>query len=932
MDNSSFSATKFYIPDVTPDLTPRPRLIEALSAGLEKKVVLLSAPAGFGKTALLAQWADSPHGRAEPLAWLSLDAEDNDPLRFWTLVTLALKGLPLSQNQAFASGSWRFDDSLALARSEQPPTWQVVLSALHSEIATVPQRFTLILDNYQEIQNDIVHQGLAHLIDHLPKQARIIIVTRKAPPLPLPRWRAKDLLADLRLAELRFTHSESAQVFNLNIHPPLSPDSVNLLSNHAEGWISGIRLAACALQDQNEPDSVSYIAEFTGKQGAVLEHLVDTVLQHLPESVRIFLLQTSVLNRFSADLADAVLVDAPPVHFEQAEGLDTTRGIIDFLLERHFFITPIDANHTWYSIQPFIRELLLARLQVVRPGLVFWLHRLAAEWFDANGLTAEAIEHARQGRDFELAADIMEQALRLAENWTNRDIISNLEWLKQLPEPSLTARPWLRLFTFRTRPRTEQLFEGDRFLAQLEQVIMQIPDSVQKAGRLLGLVFEARASLAVSSGESHLAVRCAVKASENLPQDYPLARSRAYLALGSAQAQLGEVAQATQSFSQAASIALSSGFRLMALEAAYNLAEIQFTHGQLDQVLHTVEKSAGLGIFAGQTVPQMGWMRLIQAKTAYHRNELAEAERLNREAIELLERGGIIHQLPQAYALLAFTLQTRGDIEGANVTIQVALKRAIESSAARDISLVNAYQARIWLAQHDYLRAFPWADKYRTTARPDYQRLFEDLTLVRCLLVNAQPEEALSRLDALLGQVKSSGQISRAIEILSLRAMILQSLGSQVKAMDILGQSLFLAEGEGIIRIFLNEGEAMQLMVLALREQMLGQVEMREGERFNRLLAFMGKILAAFPQIPAYRSQALPEGQSEPLNPREEAVLGMLAKGLSSREISQKLFLSANTLRAYTVSLFNKLGVNTRSDAVARARQSGLLPPGQEDQ
>lgn len=924
--------------------------------------MLVSAPAGFGKTALLAQWAASPQGRSEPLAWLSLDSEDSDPVRFWSQVTQALREMPLNRNVAFASGSWHFDDSIALVRSEQPPSWQYLLAVLHSEISTIPERFTLILDNYQVIQDDIVHQGLARLVEHLSKQARIILATRKDPPLPLSHWRSKSYLSEIRLTDLRFTHEESIKVFNQAIRPVLSPESVALLAKHAEGWITGILLAACALQNQAESVTAGYIAEFISKQEAVLEHLVDTVLLHYPEAVRIFLLQTSILDTITTDLADAVLVDAPPIRFDQPAGLDTSRGVLDFL-ETHFpFIQALDEQHTGYAYQPFIRGLLESHLQSVRPGLTFWLHRRASEWYDARGMTPEAVRHARFARDYEQAADIMEQAVRSGDAWTDREVINNLEWLKQLPERSLSARPWLRLLISRARSQGEQMQEGANYLSQLEQATIQMPDSVQEAGRLLGLIYEARASLAVLRGDTHIAVRYAQRALDNIPKEYPLAISRANLALGASFAQLGDMSRANQVYAQGTTNALSNGYRFIAIQSAFFLAEIQVAQGQLSQALLTCEKSSELGTFANQPAPQLGWNRLVQAKVAYQRNSLPEAERLTKEGIELLQRGEITAQNPDAYALLALICQTRGDIEGANVAIQTALQRAFDSQIPQTISLVSAYQARIWLAQHDYLRAFPWADKYRATAKPDYLRDFEDLTLVRSLLVNQQAEEALSRLDALLSQTKTSGKIARMIEVLALRALALQTINNPAKALDNLGQAIFLAEPENSYRVFLNEGEAMQLMILALYENLMqpesltkrdgleslvadGSQEsvtgpagvpatgLPEGERFNRLIVFIEKILAAFPQIPGYptHAESLPEGQSEPLNPREEAILGMLARGLSNREISQKLFLSTNTLRAYTVSLFSKLGVNSRSDAVARARQSGLLPPREQD-
>ncbi len=948
--NSTTSPDQFHSPAVTTDLTTRPRLLAQITAGLDSRLVLVSAPAGFGKSVLLAQWAASPQGRAFPLTWLSLDADDDDPIRFWGLVISALRDLPLTRKQAFSAGSWIFDDSLALVQSEQPPPWQFILAALLTEIAAIPERFILAIDNYQAIQNETIHQGLISLVEHLPARARIILATRKDLPFPLARWRTRKYLAEIRLADLRFTAEETRQAHDLFAFPPLPDEIVSLLGSRAEGWITGFRLSTLAFQGMDPVETKRLIAAMEGKGGAVLERLVEAVLQRQTAPVRTFLLQTSILGHFTADLAGAVLVDEAMDVITPGEtlSLNLPESILDYLDRKSMFLEAASADRTWYRYQPLFAELLEARLQAIRPGLASWLHRRTAAWFEAKGMLHAALSHARQARDYELTADIMERALKNSSIWIHRETAIFLEWLKQLNEAQLSARPWLRLFIYRSRTPVEQMFTGDKYLTQMEQALVQMPDSSTEAGRLLGLVFESRASLAVIRSDPHLAVTYANKAIENLPQDYALAICRAYLTLGSARSMLGDMINASQAFSQAASIAISTGLRQLAFEAGADLAELQLDQGQLSQALQTCQRTAPLGTYTGRPAPAIGWLRLIEAETAFHRNDLAAAERLAKEGLDLLERGQVTARAPLGYALLAYIRQTAGDIEGANTAIQTALDLAEASQEHRLISLAAAYQARIWLAQHDYLRAFPWAEKYRTEARSDYRRDFEDLTLARSLLANDQAEEVLSRLDSLLALARRASAMGRVIEILALRALTLQILGSQPKALDNLGQSLFLAEQEGYLRVFLNEGLAMQLMILALREQLTTQASGMEGDRVIRLLAFIDQILAAFPPLQPgptslgvqsgqtlqerRQDTSLPVGQTSPLNAREEAVLGLLSQGMSNREIAQKLFLSANTLRAYTVSLFNKLGVDSRADAIIRARQFGLIPPSAEDQ
>lgn len=945
--NSPSSPTKFHVPAATADLSPRPRLLAQFAAGLESRLVLVSAPAGFGKSTLLAQWAASPQGRTIPLTWLSLDLDDDDPIRFWELVISALRDLPLTRKQAFSAGSWNFEDSLALVHSEQPPPWQFILAALLTEMAAIPERFILVIDNYQSVQNETIHLGMISLVEHLPAKARLILTTRKDPPFPLARWRSKNYLAEIRLADLRFTPEEIRQAHTLIAISPLPDEVVSLLTTHAEGWITGFRLSSLAFQGLDPAATKRLMTAMEAKGGAVLESLVEAVLQRQPAPVRTFLLQTSVLGHVSADLASAVLVEEPMDVIVPGElySLSSPKPILVYLQTSALFLEAAGEDPAWYIYQPLFAELLQARLQAIRPGLTFWLHRRAAAWFEQKGLIHDALSHARQARDNELAADLMERTLHQASTWTNRDTAIHLEWLKQLNEAQLSARPWLRLFIFRSRSSVEQMFTGDKYLAQMEQALVQLPDSSTESGRLLGLVYDSRSSLAVIRSDPHLAVSYANKALENLPQDYPLAICRAYLTLGTARVMLGDMINASQAFSQAASTALSAGLRHLAVEAGVDLANLQLDQGQLSQALQTCLRTVPLGTYSGRPAPILGRLRFVEAEVAYQRNELQTAERLVKEGLDLLERGQVYAYVPLGYALLAYIRQTRGDIEGANTAIQTALDLADVSQEHRLISLASAFQARIWLAQHDYLRAFPWAEKYRAAARADYRRDFEDLTLARSLLANDQAEEVLSRLDALLTLARRSSAMGRVIEILALRALTLQSMGSQAKALDNLGQSLFLAEQEGFLRVYLNEGVAMQLMILALREQLTSQTGGIEGDRVVRLLAFIDRILAAFPPLQpgptglAAQAQdgrrqdtSLPVGQTAPLNAREEAVLGLVSQGLSNREIAQKLFLSANTLRAYTVSLFNKLGVDSRADAIIRARQFGLIPPSTEDQ
>ena len=903
----------------------------AVDAGLAKRLLLISAPAGSGKTTLMAQWAASPERQSRPIAWCSLDPQDNQPLLFWTRVIQALTGLSGSD------GAWLLDDSLSLVRAEIPPAWPVILSVLQAELSTLPKPVILVLDNYQVIQDETIHASVADWIEQLPGQLKVILITRKDPPFPLPAWRAKGLLAEIRLSSLRFTYQETLQACSQGAYLGLSADSIERVGASAEGWITGICLAAFVLVDKNEAETASLLAGLSGQQGSVLQTLLDASLSRLAETERAFLLKTSILSRFSPGLANAVLAGHQP----GSSGQDQAPLSPGSLASVFPFIQPVDAHGEWYACQPFIRELLLARLEADYPGQAFWLHRRAAEWFSQQGMASRAIYHAAMAQDDELAADFLEQALHQPTAWTDAELAASLSWLSHLSETVLSHHPWVRLFAFLKRSPLEQVMVGDCFLEQLEKEVIQTPRTTQEVGRLIALIYEIRASLAVIRNSPNQAVLYANRALEIIPPDFHLAISQAYLALGESQCLLGLSGAAHQSLAQAASLALSSGYRIIALQAAVDQAGLQIAQGQIEAARQTCEKTAAIGSFAGQPVPQLGGGRWLQSVIAWHTNDLASAQKMAFEAVTWLNRGDTpSERLPEAQAWLALVFQARGEVERANLAIQAALERAGETRNPQSLSLVSAYQARIWLAQQDIPRAVAWAGQYRALPTDDTLHPFEELTLARCLLADNLPDQALTRLDAFHRRASAAGWITWVIETLALRALSLQCLVNQAKAVDSLGQALFLAEPQGLTRIFLGEGQPMQMIILALRKQLSqdaspspDEAAPAEGQSFKRLIGFIDSLLAAFPPLPDSLDAGLQatQGTIEPLNAREASVLELLARGLAEREIAQKLFFSPNTLRAYTASLFNKLGVSNRFDAVARARQAGLIPPAREE-
>jgi LuxR family maltose regulon positive regulatory protein len=889
--------TKLYIPRRRPDLVLRPRLTQRLNAGVERKLTLVSAPAGFGKTTLLSEWIPTSE---RCVAWVWLDEGDNDPARFWAYFIAALQMLHPSIGAL----------ALALFSSPQPAPTPSVMTTLLNEIDAFPDVFALVLDDYHLIQSQLIHDGMAFLLDHLPPRMHLVISTRTDPPLPLARLRGRGQLAELREADLRFTTDEAAAFLNRVMGLGLSAADVAALEARTEGWIAGLQLAALSIKDQ--ADRAGFIATFTGSHRFVIDYLVEEVLNRQTQFVREFLLSTSILERLCAPLGNALT------------NAESGQATLEYLERSNLFLIPLDNERRWYRYHHLFAEVLRRLLQEEQPDRVAELHRRASEWFEGHGLVAEAVNHALAGRDFKEAARLIEA---VAGDMLRRGASTALiRWLAAMPEETIRARPRLCLargWTCFMGPALS--LESTEEWAQLALRAAQVNGSLDPD--FTGEVAALRAMAAVTQGEVARSRELSQQALENLPHDSPW-RSAVTFCLGTTHFSCGDTAAAARAFSEAVRLSQAEGAYYIQLAAASFLAEIQVFQGHLGRAMEMYQQVLA---WADRAPPQKGGVMAHGglADILCERDQLEAAlahVQLGADQVELVGGAWSDHVL---YRALARVQQAQGNWTDALDT----LERAYEMGQSGQVSLVMtqaaALRAGLQLAQGDLGAAEAWAANSGLSPEdpevdhPSWREV-EYLTLARVLDAQGRHGEALSLLDRLMGSAQAEERHGSAIGILAIQAVVNQTQGNRTRALECLERVLALAEPEGYIRVFVDEGEPMRSLLAEFQSMIRKRLPAGADETSFRLLAYANKLLAAF-SGPGPAVTPKSESLTDSLNEREMEVLHLIHAGLTNQEIADQLVIAVSTVKWHINHLYAKLGVHTRTQALARAKELGLL-------
>jgi LuxR family transcriptional regulator, maltose regulon positive regulatory protein len=939
-------ASKLFVPPARANLVVRQRLFDRVEAGLRDKLTLISAPAGFGKTTLFSAWRETAAGRALPVGWVSLDSADNDPLRFWSYVITALDTLAPGVGTT----------ALALLQSPQPPPIESlltsVLNAFSAASAVLPARDSaLVLDDYHLITAPAIHAALAWLLEHLPPQLHLVIITRADPALPLARLRARGAVTEVHASDLRFTPDEGAAFLNEVMGLSLTAADLAALEERAEGWVAGLQLAALAMRDHQ--DRSGFIRSFGGSTRYIVDYLAAEVFASQPAHLRTFLLHTAILDRMCGSLCDAVLLggegDAYPAGQPPAEGGDPGaqrsvlgRGdsfsqlMLEQLERENLFVVPLDDSRQWYRYHHLFADVLRHRLTSgVSAETVASLHRRASVWFERQGLITEAVQHALRAVDDQRVADLIEQHGVII--MVRGQVQTVLGWLSSLPDALVRARPLLctihalaLLLTNRLKATEDRIEDAERGIA---------PDApTDQAQIIVGRTAVLRAILVRYTGDFAACVSFAQQALRMLPATETVARTVAMLNAARAFLVSGDVTDANERMAIAVLAPIrASGNLFGALAAFTNLAQLQVLQGRLRTAITTLHE-------ATQIAPDPEVFCGLEGSPAYYFgmgallcewNDLDTAEQYLAQGMELVVGPLTVDAayISQGYLTLARLQHARGNRAAAHQTLETYTDLAHQHGfVAHLVARGVAAQAQLALAQGDLAPAVAWANasgiqkELGAADELPFAREAEYLILARVWIAQAGAwlPQALELLDRLLEDAEGKARVGSVVDILIVRALAQWTQEAHSDALATLQRALTLAAPEGLIRRFADEGPVMAAMLQAAHARGIAT-------------DYITRLLAAFPRTEErkLRAEATESIQSdlrpqssalvEPLSARELEVLRLIASGKSNAEVARALVIAISTVKTHTNSIFGKLEVTSRTQAIARARDLQLL-------
>jgi LuxR family maltose regulon positive regulatory protein len=879
-------ATKLHIPAPRPDRVPRPRLIERLNEGLRRKLTLISAPAGFGKTTLAGEWLA---GRHQPAAWLSLDEGDNDLHQFLTYLVAALQTIAPDLGQS----------ALRMLQSPQLPRIESLLTILLNDIADIPQRFIFVLDDFHVIDAKPVDYAITFLLERLPSHMHLVIATRVDPHLPLARFRVRDQLTELRVADLRFTPAEAAAFLTQVMGIALSSEDVAILEARTEGWIAGLQLAAISLH--GHPDASSFISSFTGSHHFVMDYLVEEVLRRQPDSVQSFLLCTSILDRLCGSLCDAVVLNAAT----------PGQATLEYLEHANLFIIPLDDERRWYRYHHLFADLLRQRLESTSGSFTgaersrtVDLHLRASGWYEEGGMELEAFQHAVAAKDVERAARLIEGTGMLRHS---RGVATTiLDWLASLPNAALDARPslWVQ---YASMLLTTGQVSGVEQKLQAAEAALRVATPNDTTQDLVGQIAAMRATMALAQYQGETILAQSLRALEHLRHDTWSVRATATWTLGVAYNLQGDRGAARRAYTEAIALSQMSENTFTIILATLGLANIQEADNQLYQAAETYQRILSL---AGDTpLPIASEAHLPLARICYEWNDLEAAEFHGRQSLRLAgQYGQGIDRFVLCETFRARLKLAQGDLAGAAALLAQAAQSARQQDFADRLPEIAATQIVTFLRQG---KAAAAAHLVETHDLP--------ISQARVRLAQGDPSAALATLEPWLQHVTAKGWADERLKAMALQSVALDAYGAKDRAVRMLSDALALAEQGGFIRLFVDEGPPMAHLLAATAAQgiMVDYIE--------KLLAILDAEKQGRPRASRRYAASSAQLLIEPLSPRELEVLHLIAQGCSNQEISERLVLALSTVKGHNLKIFGKLQVQRRTEAVARARDLGLL-------
>jgi LuxR family transcriptional regulator, maltose regulon positive regulatory protein len=875
-------ATKLHFPQVRSNLVPRPRLMAILEQGLRGPLTLISAPAGSGKTTLMGEWRETARDQI-PVAWLSLDTADNESLRFLTYLTASIKSA--SPNLTHPT--------VDLLQASEPPALDVITSSLIESLDSFTDELVVALDDYHVITNITIHEILNNLLAHLPPALHLVILTRADPPLPLARLRVNNALTEIRAHDLRFTLDEVAAFLSQTMGLSLTREQVASLEARTEGWIAGLQLAALSMQGRGDVDD--FVAAFTGSNRFVVDYLIEEVLSLQSEKTRDFLLKTSILERMNASLCNRLT------------GESDGQTMLEGLERANLFVLNLGSDRQWYRYHHLFADVLQQRLMQSDPEEVDGLHRRASAWLEENNDLNEAVHHALAGRDLERAARIAEGlGFQLLQRGELVAMLGLLDAVREL----VPERPQLCIDKAWALMLTGQLTEVELLLQRAEELLdTRFTEKDMRFER--GSIAAIRCYLITRNGDAARGLELGKQALDILPETSYSTRSVVYLTMGGANVLLWNIDSIIQNMRKAARLGIQGGNVHSAVTAISTIANLLMTQGQLHRSEETFREALPHATQPnGQPLPIAARIFGGLSRLYYEWNDLDTAHDYASQAFELGQKWGNVDTLITAHVMLARVQQARSDFNGAEESLHAAERllqtRQAERTGPEWVEMAHVW---LWLAQGNLEACERWLNVH---AKKPKMNAGDQYIMARILLAQGYHDRALEMLVPLMNESDALGHANSVIELLVFQALAHQQKGDSPSAIETLTRALTLAKPEGYVRVFLDQGKPMR--------ELLSKVK-GDGRNTDFVLA----LLTSFEREPNFASQPSPRASTDLLSDRELEILRLIASGASNKKIASELVIAIGTVKRHTVNIFNKLGVENRTEAVAKARELNLM-------
>lgn len=870
--------TKLHVPPLRSELVSLSRLTRRLQDSLDGKLTLFSAPAGYGKTTLVTHWL---HHAGRPFAWLTLDANDNDPTRFLAYLVAALQGIDPRIGQAVEP----------MLATPQPPPPESILTALINDIATAEEPFALVLDDYHLISTLAIHERLAFLLDHQPASMHLIIATREDPPLPLSRWRARGQMVEIRQDDLQFSLEETYDFLRRVMRLELSSDDIAALHRRTEGWIAGLQLTALSMQGRD--DAHRLVQSFTGSHRYILDYLIEEVFQQQPADTQDYLLSTSVLDRLSVSLCDALT--------ERDDSAEVLRD----LEQANLFLFPLDESRQWYRYHHLFADLLRHRLAMVKgKESVTLLHRKASQWYEDNGYPGEAIDHALKAQDWQRTAALVSE---VSGSFLARgETATLLRWFQALPDDVIRASAQSCYEYSWPLILTGQLEAADSYLEQAREAADDDPV-------LLRQTVSAQVQIARARGDDSRTIELSRQVLPLLTEQDLVERSVVMVNLGAAHCNRGDLAEADQTMREALQASEKTDNTFVKWVSLHFLGRVEAARGRLRKAADLYQQVLSEGEQGGPSMP-LAMAHLDLSGLLYEWDDLDRAHEHLQQSLDLAHNNGHLEVEISGYRLLATLRQA----QGRNAEACQALENAHHLGSDANLPpLARARNAachvQLALAQGDLATATRWAGRMWDDA--DASSFHPRLNFARARLLLAQDRKAAA-IQWLESCYETATQRGMGWGII--RARLLQALVAPTwdAALPFLAEALTLAEPEGFVRTFIDEGTPIAVLLQRAAEQGIAR---RYVERL--LAAFEADVFRKAGQ----ETPSPPQPLIEPLSERELEVLRLAAEGLINQEIAQELYVSINTVKTHLRNIYGKLGVTNRRAATAKATALGLI-------